>query len=404
MSQRHAGSRFAHILVVATVVSLFPAAPVRSGELREDPGNPKVGRNLFFNKGCGRCHSLWETSGKRGPNLSTVGMGRNLYELCASIWSHWSQMNAALERGKEEWVLLKPVEVRDIIAYLYYLNYYTAPGDEALGEQLFRKRGCEQCHAVEPMYANGKAGPPVYEMPKFQGTITLAVAVWNHGSDILRNMGQRGISWPELQDKEVAHLAKYIRARNAGTPPVQMQLPGDPARGRDLFVSKSCAACHKTNARERGMGPNLASSGAVSLSSVVAILWNHTPRMDQAKASSGVSYPKISSDEMADILSYVYWLKANGLAGDPEAGRSFYQSKQCASCHSTSGGSPAAAPSLIGSETTESAYALLAAIWNHGPKMESVLRQKQLTWPTLNGEEMRDLIAFFRRDESRPTK
>ena len=96
----------------------FGAQFLTAKEILEGPGNPKSGRDLFINKGCIRCHSVWESGGKRGPNLATVGMGRNLYELCASVWSHWSRMNAVLENNNETRASLAANEFRDIIAYV----------------------------------------------------------------------------------------------------------------------------------------------------------------------------------------------------------------------------------------------------------------------------------------------
>jgi hypothetical protein len=49
---------------------------------------------------------------------------------------------------------------------------------------------------------------------------------------------------------------------------------------------------------------------------------------------------------MADILAYVYWLKAGGLGGNPAAGSNLYQSKRCSSCHSPSGPKGSAAAIL----------------------------------------------------------
>lgn len=143
-------------------------------------------------------------------------------------------------------------------------------------------------------------------------------------------------------------------------------------------------------------GPNLASSGAAaSVSSLIAGLWNHHPKMSQMFASSGIPYPKLSQPEMEDLLAYIYWLKANGLTGNPQTGANLYQMKQCAACHSPVAGKPASGTALVQSEAAASPYSLLSAIWNHGPRMESLLREKKLPWPALSGEEMRDLVAYF---------
>lgn len=122
--------------------------------------------------------------------------------------------------------------------------------------------------------------------------------------------------------------------------------------------------------------------------------------MSETIASRGLSLPKISLDEMEHLISYVYWIKAYGLEGNPNTGRSLFNSKQCASCHSKSNGKEAMARALQSSSTASSPYALLSAIWNHGPAMESMLRANKIAWPALTGEEMRDLVAYLRSGSS----
>jgi mono/diheme cytochrome c family protein len=306
-------------------------------------------------------------------------------------------MNAMLASERQERNTLTASEFRDIIAYLYYLNYNSETGEETLGQEVFFKKGCSQCHTVEPLQGSGKPGRPVYEMGQFQVPVNLAVAVWNHGTRMFQTITKEHMRWPEFQDKEVTGLVAFIRSRNAVPRESDLVLPGDPRRGQALFESKSCVSCHRP-ATQAALGPDFSASGrATSLSSLIASLWNHYPKMSKTITASGVSYSKIERDEMADILAYVYWLKATGIGGNSAVGRSLYQSKQCAACHSPSGQKSSAAPSLVKSQTAESAYSLLAAIWNHGPRMEALLRERNIPWPPLTGDEMRNLVAFFRK-------
>ncbi|HYK87537.1 MAG TPA: c-type cytochrome [Acidobacteriota bacterium] len=394
--------RGSHFGLLSKILFLLPAlwlgvSFLKAGEIQEGPGNAKTGRDLYVSKGCIRCHSVWRSDGKLGPSLASIGMGRNLYELCASVWSHWSRMNAVLERDNERRASLSAAEFRDIISYLYYLNYNSEPGQADSGEKIFSSRGCIQCHATEPLHAKGKPGKAVYEMQQFTGPVALAVAVWNHGGSMFARMSQMRIPWPQFQGKEVADLVAFLRSSNRAYCDTGMVVPGDSSRGQNLFRSKGCGSCHQSETNTSAQGPNLASSGtALSVSSTIAALWNHYPRMSQRIATSGVPYPKISLEEMEDLLSYVYWLKAYGLSGDPRAGSALHRSKQCASCHSPAVNKAALAPVLEKSDATASAYSLLAAIWNHGPRMESLLRERKISWPALSGEEMRDLVAYFR--------
>jgi len=380
------------------------AIALLSSDLAESPGHPKAGRDIFVKNGCMRCHSVWRSDNKKGPALASLGMGRNLYDLCASIWTHWARMNEVRERAKERPISLSSRQFRDIVAYLYYLNYSAQPGDPRLGEKIFREKECIQCHAIEPLHAKDKPARAVYEMREFQGAVPLAVAVWNHGAEMYQIMSARQIRWPEFQGEEVAHLVEFIRSRTGAPEEEPMEVPGDPARGRVLFSSKSCKMCHTPGVVGPQKGPDLAASGvSASLSSLIANLWNHYPRMSGAMAENPTAYPRIAQDEMEHILAYVYWLKAFGLEGNAAEGRALYHSKKCDECHASSPDHAAVAPNLLQSEATESVYALLAAIWNHGPQMESLLRERNITWPALTGEEMRNLVAFFRRSKPETT-
>jgi mono/diheme cytochrome c family protein len=312
-------------------------------------------------------------------------------------------MNAVLERDHESPATLTATHFRDIIAYLYYLNYNAEPAEAANGEKIFLSRGCIQCHTTDPLQAKGRPGRPVYEMSQFTGPVALAVAVWNHGNNMFTFMTQKGIQWPQFQGKEVADLVAFLRASNRTPTEMEMVVPGDPTRGQNLFAVKGCAGCHKSSGGKSQQAPNLASSGvAASVNNLIAGLWNHHPRMSQTFAASGIPYPKISLEEMEDLLSYIYWVRAYGLSGNPQAGSNLYHSKQCATCHSPAAGKAALAPPLEKSEVASSPYSLLAAIWNHGPRMETLLREKKLSWPALSGEEMRDLIAYFRAGAAPP--
>jgi mono/diheme cytochrome c family protein len=383
--------------IIPLLVAVCLTGVTVGAQQAEGPGDPKAGRDLFVSKSCIRCHSIWESAGKRGPNLASVGQGRNLYELCASVWSHWSKMNAVLVRDNEARPSLTPTDFKDIIAYLYYLNYNSEPGKAENGQKVFSDKKCIQCHALDPLQVKDKRVRAVYEMQDFSSTVTLAVAVWNHGTNMIQRMADLNIRWPEFTGREVADLVEFIRYRAGVSVASEMVVPGDPGKGRALFGSKGCANCHQPGSAKSNLGTDLASSGpAGSVNSLVARLWAHYPRMSQSIAISGIAYPKISIEEMEHLISYVFWVKASGLAGNPENGQVLYRSKECASCHSKSDGHDATAPSLRSSTATTSPYALLSAIWNHGPAMEARLSASKISWPTLNGEEMRDLVAYLR--------
>lgn len=393
------GIRHFRETVLALILALSSPLVLRAVDAPETPGNPKAGRDLFVKKGCMRCHSVWKTGRKRGPALASVGMGRNLFELCAAIWSHWPKMNAARTEDKIEATILTAGQFRDIVAYLYYLNYYSEPGDSKHGKDIFLAKGCIQCHALTPLQDQGKPGRPVYEMRGFRGATPLAVALWTHGPEMTGALKTQRAPWPEFRDQEVVDVVEFIRSHSSSTGSREMTIPGDPLRGRTVFSAKGCAGCHGSISPVAGAPDFGAAGGGLSLSSLVARLWNHYPRMAQAMAEHGVPYPRIERSDVEDLFAYIYWLKAFGLNGDATDGHRLFREKGCASCHDDGSAEPTT-PKLVGSSTASSVYSLMAGAWNHGPRMELLLKERNLSWPELTGEEMRNLVAFLRKGTS----
>ena len=38
---------------------------------------------------------------------------------------------------------------------------------------------------------------------------------------------------------------------------------------------------------------------------------------------------------------------------------------------------------------------MISTLWEHGPRMLSVMQQRRLPWPRFNAREMSDLIAYL---------
>jgi mono/diheme cytochrome c family protein len=135
-------------------------------------------------------------------------------------------------------------DVRDLIAYLYTLNYFNEPGDFGEGRRSFWEKGCGTCHSVR---GEGKSvgpalrkGSPVY----------MSWAMWNHGTGMTREMADRGIQTPTFDRKSMADLLAYIRGRRVeGWPESGSGIPGNAKTGRNLFVARGCQRCHAIDGR-----------------------------------------------------------------------------------------------------------------------------------------------------------
>ena len=123
-------------------------------------------------------------------------------------------------------------------------------GDPVLGRQRFESQ-CALCHGQD---GSGGRGPNL-QRPKL-----------DHAPDdaALRKVIAEGIppempgAW-QLSPHEVASVAAYVR--KIGAVPSE-PVPGDTARGEQVYQSKGCANCHMIRGAGSGFGPELTDIGA----------------------------------------------------------------------------------------------------------------------------------------------
>jgi mono/diheme cytochrome c family protein len=185
----------------------------------------------------------------------------------------------------------------------------------------------------------------------------------------------------------------YIRGQRAEEiPDDKFMLPGSPSAGQRLFAEKGCAACHSMDSADKSIGPDLAKTSSYrSVVEIAGAMWNHSARIWDEMKRAGVERPTFSGNEMADIVSYLYFLRYRDKPGDRGAGKRLFTEKGCAECHS-----PSFSPNQ--SAALASPTALMAAMWNHAPVMESLVKEKRLPWPMFQGNEMRDLVEYLKTE------
>jgi mono/diheme cytochrome c family protein len=370
---------------------LMTGAITGSGVVEESrlAGNPLKGRNLFVSKGCIKCHAAWGVGGRAGPDLSRVGMGKSLLQIAGALWSHSPEMIEAMDRSAVQRPAITPEEMSDFISYLYYINYYNEPGSAAAGRRLFSEKGCADCHSIEG--DGGRGGPALDDYRRHSTALFIAQAMWNHGPRMAEVMRASGVEKPYFRGREAADLLAFIRGQTADEiAGDKFMLPGSPASGGRLFAQKGCAGCHSTGGGGKSTGVDL--SKTASYKSVVEIagaMWNHGPEIWAQMQKSGITRPTFGGSEMADIVSYLYFLRYAESRGDRVTGKRLFASKGCAGCHS--------APSDLGqSAALASAINLMSAMWNHAPTMAKLAEEKGLPWPAFQGDEMRDLVEYVK--------
>jgi putative heme-binding domain-containing protein len=123
--------------------------------------------------------------------------------------------------------------------------------DLSEGRELYRLR-CAECHGAE---GEGGRGP------------NLAEGVFYHGdtdADLKRTIsnGITGTEMPGFAGSELrlSQLVTFIRSLNRAAKP--SELPGDPARGENLFRGSDCLSCHRLGTEGSFAGPDLSAVGS----------------------------------------------------------------------------------------------------------------------------------------------
>jgi cytochrome c2 len=373
------------LLSFLVVTHLYGELPIK--------GDPLLGRKVFIEKNCVRCHSIMGAGGSLGPDLARVTERRSFYQLAGLFLSHSPKMIESIEKEGLEWPTFTPEEMSNLFAYLYYINYFDEPGNFYKGEEIFKKKACIRCHSVGGI--GGKMASPLDTFAVYMSPILLAQEMWNKFPRMARKMRELGIQIPRFQKNDLAHILAYIRGMAAKVGFVRKFLPpGDPKKGEKLFKEKSCIACHKIYGKGGSFGPDLSERGLDrSVSEVAGILWNHAVKMRRQMETMGIPYPKFKGTELADLIAYLYFIHYFEERGDPVKGSKVFEEKGCIKCH----GPAKIGPDLTKSPALESPFHFAAAMWNHTPTMKILAEEKLIKWPQFKGDEMKDLVAYLKK-------
>ena len=103
-----------------------------------------------------------------------------------------------------------------------------------------------------------------------------------------------------LTEESMADLLAYLGL--AGT-----ELPGgDAAKGRSVFETKHCIACHALPGAKSGIGPDVARMPRISDPyEAAALMLQHAHNMKTATELKHISWPQMQPDELQDLYAYL---------------------------------------------------------------------------------------------------
>jgi len=271
LSEQQAADLFAHFYSVAYF---------------EKPGNEERGRQAFRELQCASCHGV--TASIRG-GVQPVAEWRGLLnpiEMARQMWNHSREMQTAFRTAGIERPQLTSQSLADLLAFARRharpAPAIFAPDSAERGRRVFRSAGCESCHA---------GADSLLQRPTRYSLTDFSTALWNHSlAEPLRPVA--------LSYEDMRGLVGYLLS-------IQFfEERGEPSRGRKVFEQKRCASCHEGSTR---IAPDLSKRASeITSYHMVAALWKHGPTMRQRMQAAGISWPRLSPEEMTDLLAYLH--------------------------------------------------------------------------------------------------
>jgi cytochrome c2 len=193
----------------------------------------------------------------------------------------------------------------------------------------------------------------------------------------------------------------FLSGGDAANAQSEESLPGNPIAGRQIFVRRGCDRCHAIWGNGGTLGPDFALVGAGrSLQQLAGMFWNHTPQMIETVQVRGILWPTFTEEELADIISYIYYVKLFDEPGDPALGERWFREMRCIQCHAIGGDGERTALPLDGYARYVAPLVLAAGMWNHGSAMQARQTAARASIPSFAGREMADIQAYIRERSS----
>ena len=256
----------------------------------ERPGEAQRGKALFASKHCGGCHTLTAGAPSVGRPVAEWQALSSPVTLIQAMWEHAGTMQQEMQAQHVAWPQLTSQDMTDLLVYLQNLpqtrnqEHSMSLPPPAGGEELFRSKGCVNCHTNAQSFSNLIG----------DSTLTdVASAMWNHAPLMMKDPGRapKPVSVDEMRS-----IISYVWAQQFFSP------KGDAAKGQRVFESQKCSSCHGTN----GHAPQLSrGTGPFSAVRMVAVLWSHGPAMEQQMAEHKMKWPNLSPTEMSNLIAYL---------------------------------------------------------------------------------------------------
>jgi mono/diheme cytochrome c family protein len=182
-------------------------------------GNPEVGRRVYAEKGCGKCHAINGIGSSMGPDLGRPpDKPQTITQIAGAMWNHAPQMRRMAQEKGVRWQSFQESEMRDLIAFLYFLRVQDQPGNAARGRMLFDEKHCSRCHGLAGGGGGGKVATDVDRWKRYGSPILWAEIMWRHAAQMETKMHELGLSWPRLEGNDMIDLITFIQSETENRP------------------------------------------------------------------------------------------------------------------------------------------------------------------------------------------
>ena len=381
--------------LIVLILLFIALADVRSDTL---PKNPYAGQKIFNEKGCITCHSISGTGGTEGPDLSDRKFQGTFLGFAAIMWNHAPDMLKKAKALNLSIAQLDEEEVAQLIAYLCFLRYSGKRGNIFIGNKLLHAKGCLDCHSTGE--SPKKVGPNFNEIDFYISPLYLAQAMWNHGPNIYLAEKEKGIKHIKLEGGEIndiaAALNDFVQTSMSKT---EYSTFGDIEIGEALYRQKGCANCHES--RRTDSAPDLKKTHITNgVLEIAEAMWNYGPMMWQKMSEQKIDRPVFQGSDMADLISYIFYMQYLVNNGDPQKGKDVFQRKSCNSCHfKTMDDTGQISGEKIPILPVQTSIDMIQDMWNHSHVMQEKMQDKKIKWPKFNEGEMMDLYTFLSQEK-----
>jgi cytochrome c2 len=201
---------------LAVLVAAIAGLVIATGVVVAGPPDPELGRSVFVDKQCDRCHRPRGESSP-GPALEDLRRPQGAMELAGRLWNHVPGMFVTVSQAGLEWQKIDAGQMDALMAYLQAQPSRDPAPDVSRGQVVLVRKGCLKCHSLKR--EGGRVEPDLAEQrTNYESPAAWAAAMWTHTPRMAAMAERQGIAYPRFSGDEMGNLLGYLRsvARRGG--------------------------------------------------------------------------------------------------------------------------------------------------------------------------------------------